>query len=207
MKTFSGQKASSGFAVGPAYILKSNSSSTPRNISSGNQSEIDFFKKALARAKNDLQLLQTAASAKNNSQSSEILSAHITLLEDPEAYAMTLSQIENGASAQFAYFTVIEEFRQMFLEVQDELIRQRAIDLKDICDRVLFYLQNPTENFPDLKLQSPVIIIAEDLTPSQIFSVDKSNLLGFVTVEGGTTSHTAILARSLEIPAIVYFCK
>lgn len=203
MKTFTGQKASSGFAIGPAYILRSSVAQIPQNVSMGAQAEQILFQQALEKAKKDLTALSSAASAQNKSQSVEILAAHITLLEDPEATEMTLSQIRNGSSAQFSYYSVIEEFRHMFLQVEDELIRQRAVDLKDIRDRVLFYIQNPTETFPDFKLQTPTIIVAEDLTPSQIFSVDKSNLLGFVTVEGGATSHTAILARSLEIPAIM----
>lgn len=203
MKTFSGQKASSGFAVGSAYILKTNLSQTPQNVSLGQVAEKNIFEKALAKATEDLKKLSTVASLQKKIHSAEILTAHITLLEDPEAFEMTLTKIQNGESAQFAYFSVIEEFRQMFLQVKDELIRQRAVDLKDIRDRVLFYMQNTTEKFPDLKLEGPAILVADDLTPSQIFSVDKTNLLGFVTVEGGTTSHTAILARSLEIPAIM----
>lgn len=210
MKVFSGQKASAGFALGQALILKndrtqfgqlSKESSRKKNGEVGFEARL--FNQALNIAATDLKKLKESAEQQNKTLSVEVLGAHLMLLEDPEAMEQTLEKIQQGLSAESAYFSVIEEFRQMFLQVEDELIRQRAVDLHDIRQRVIFYIQQPDEKFPDLNLDSPAIVIARDLTPSQILSMDKDKLLGFVTVEGGVTSHTAILARSLEIPALV----
>ena len=203
MKVFLGQTASAGFAFGPVLILKNKKISYSAKKSEGPEKETALFHHALKKSTSDLVCMKELSQAKNKVQSVEILEAHLMLLEDPEAIDQTVAKIQSGISAEVAYFSVIEEFRKMFLQVQDDLIRQRAVDLQDICERVLFYLQKPTESFPDLSLHKPTILIAEDLTPSQIFGLDKSKLLGFVTVQGSGTSHTAILARSLEIPAIV----
>ncbi len=203
MKIFSGQTASAGFAFGPVLILKNKKISSTAKKSEGPEKETALFQQALKKSRLDLICMKEISQAKNKVQSVEILDAHLMLLEDPEAVDQTLAKIQSGISAEVSYYSVIEEFRKMFLQVEDELIRHRAVDLQDICERVLFYLQKPTENFPDLHLNKPTILIADDLTPSQIFGLDKSRLLGFVTVQGSGTSHTAILARSLEIPAIV----
>ncbi len=203
MKVFLGQTASAGFAFGPALILKSRKFSNTAKKSEGPEKEHFLFIQALKKASSDLTRMKEVSALKNKNQTVEILDAHLMLLDDPEAIDQTQAKIQDGLSAEVAYFSVIEEFRKMFLQVEDDLIRQRAVDLQDICERVIFYLQKPSENFPDLSLQSPTVLIADDLTPSQIFGLDKANLLGFVTVQGSGTSHTAILARSLEIPAIV----
>lgn len=203
MKVFSGQTASAGFAFGPVLILKNKKISSTAKKSEGPEKETALFHQAIKKSKLDMVCMKELSQAKNKVQSVEILDAHLMLLEDPEAVDQTLAKIQSGLSAEVAYFSVIEEFRKMFLQVEDELIRHRAVDLQDISERVLFYLQKPNESFPDLHLQKPTILVADDLTPSQIFGLDKSKLLGFVTVQGSGTSHTAILARSLEIPAIV----
>lgn len=207
MKVFLGQKASSGFAAGRAFILKTESIQLTSKKSGGIEFETKLFIQAIDKASFDLQKIKKISEQQRKIQSIEILEAHLMLLDDPEAKDLTIAQIQKGLSAESAYFSVIEDFKQMFLQVKDELIQQRAIDLQDIRERVLFYIQKPNENFPDLVLDTPAIIIARDLTPSQILSMDKIKLLGFVTVEGGSTSHTAILARSLEIPAVMGICE
>jgi phosphoenolpyruvate-protein phosphotransferase (PTS system enzyme I) len=199
MKSFSGQSASVGFVKAKVLVLKNEKVSKPSKKSEGIECEYELLKMAIKKAIDDLTQLQTKATG----ASAEILTAHLMLLEDPEAIEQCQARITQGQSAEVAYYEVIEEFRLMFLQVADELIRQRAVDLQDIRERVIFYLQNTSEKFPDLALAEPAIIIARDLTPSQIFSIDKKMLMGFVCVEGGSTSHTAILARSLEIPAIM----
>lgn len=203
MKAFSGQVASNGFALGSALVLRSVEVKPRDQASRGAAAETQAFDQALARATSDLQRMRSSAEAAKKTQSVEILDAHLILLEDPEAGDQSRERIQSGQSAERAYYDVIEEFRQMFLQIEDEVIRHRAVDLHDLRTRVMFYLQNPDANFPDLELNTPTILIARDLTPSQILGVRRENLLGFLTVEGGSTSHTAILARSLEIPAVV----
>ncbi len=203
MKVFSGQSASTGFASGPALVLKSEKLQLTSKKSEGAATETNLFNQAVQRAKLDLARLKETSIQQNKTESIEILDAHLMLLEDAEAIDQSLQRIQSGESAEQAYFSVIEEFRQMFLQVKDDLIRQRAIDLQDIRERVIFYIHKPHEKFPDLHLEKATIVIAHDLTPSQILSIDKTKLLGFITVEGSGTSHTAILARSLEVPAIV----
>lgn len=203
MITYAGQIASAGFSIGPVLVLKKEKIS-PRNLKyTDSKSEQNTLTVAIGRAIADLQNLIEKSKIEKKTESVQILEAHIILLEDPEVQDLTAQKINEGLPAESAYNLVIEDFKQMFLAVEDELIRQRATDLDDIRERVLFYMQNPNIKFPDLNLEQPTIIIAHDLTPSQILSMDKKNLLGFITTEGGGTSHTAILARSLEIPAIV----
>jgi len=203
MQVFSGQSASIGFALGPAVVLKKVKPVLSQKASAGATLEVEFFRSALQKAERDLEELKQKALKQNKSESVEILEAHLMLLADPEVAETTQAKIQTGTSAEMAYDSVIEDFRQAFLNLEDDYMKQRALDLQDIRERVLFYIQNPKNNFPDLVLDRASVVIAHDLTPSQILSIDRSSLLGFVTVDGGSTSHTAILARSLEVPAIV----
>lgn len=202
-KSFVGQMASMGFSYGPALVLKNERVQLTHKKSLPASDEVTLFRDAIKKASADLEGLKERSSKQGKSQSVEILDAHLVLLGDPEVEEQTLGKINSGSSAEESYYSVIEEFRKMFLNLEDDYLKQRALDLQDIRERVLFYIQHPKENFPDLNVQNPVIIIAKDLTPSQILSIEKSKLLGFVTIEGGSTSHTAILARSLEVPALV----
>ncbi len=202
MKVFSGNSVSIGYAMGPALVLKKADFKITKDTNNDVQKELDVLKQALLKATVDLESMKKKSFELGRKASGEILEAHLMLLADPEVEDQSQQKISSGESAEKAYFEVTEEFRKMFMQLKDPYLQQRAVDLQDIRQRVLFYIQNPTKNYPDLNLQEPTVILAEDLTPSQILSMERKNVLGLVTVEGSGTSHTAILARSLEIPSL-----
>ncbi len=202
MKVFSGLPVSMGYAIGPALVLKKDNLilSDKKNINA--DEELQLFVSATKKSRQDLENLKKKSLSDGRRESAEILDAHLMLLDDPEVDEQTRQNILQGSSAEQAYFSVIETFRQMFLGLKEDYMKQRALDLHDIRQRVIFYIQNPKELYPDLNLHEPTVVVALDLTPSQILSMDRKYLLGFATIEGGNTSHVAILARSLEIPSL-----
>lgn len=202
MKVFAGNAVSVGYAMGPALVLKKDDIKITRSTGSDPQKEIENFQNAVVKATADIESLKNKSLEQGRKASAEILEAHLMLLSDPEVEEQTKQKVSEGLSAEKAYFDVTEEFRKMFLQLEDRYLQQRALDIQDIRGRVLFYLQNPTSKYPDLNLQVPSVVIAADLTPSQILSMERKNILGLATVEGSNTSHTAILARSLEIPSL-----
>lgn len=202
MKVFSGNAVSIGYAIGPALVLKKADFKITKDKTENSEREKELFKQALSKAVADLEAMKTKSFEQGRKASGEILEAHLMLLADPEVQDQTEQKISNGDSAEKAYFEVTEEFRKMFLQMDDHYLQQRALDIQDIRQRVLFYIQNPSKSYPDLNLLAPTIVVADDLTPSQILSMERKNILGLVTVEGSGTSHTAILARSLEIPSL-----
>ncbi len=202
MKTFVGTVASEGFANGAVRIVTTEKRLPTLRASQSVDVEKKILATALAAATTDLDHMQVNSKS-GVKESTEIIEAHIMMLQDPEVLALSQAEIDTGQNAESAYASVIENFRQMFLDVPDPIIQQRAIDLYDISQRVLFYMQFPNEKYPDLTLDKPTILVAKDFTPSQIFTIDKKYLLGIATVEGAPTSHTSILARSLEIPFLV----
>ncbi len=202
MKTFSGQVVSKGYAKGKIHVLRKHQLVFSGKRSNNPDLELKLFVGAIEKAKLDLEKLRNTALTNNHSESAEVLEAHLMLLADPEVDEKTRELILAGKSAEESYFSVIEEFKDMFLNLKDDYMKQRALDLQDICQRVMFYIQTPNEVYPDLNLQYPSIVVAYDLVPSQILSMNMKYLKGLVTVQGGGTSHTAILARSLEIPCL-----
>ncbi len=189
MKTFVGTVASEGFAKGAVRIVTPEKRLPTLRSSQSADSEKRILAAALATATTDLNHMKVNSNS-GLKESTEIIEAHIMMLQDPEVLALSQAEIEKGQNAESAYASVIENFRQMFLAVPDLIIQQRAIDLYDISQRVLFYMQFPNEKYPDLTLDKPTILVAKDFTPSQIFTIDKKYLLGIATVEGAPTSHT-----------------
>ena len=195
-----GHKASPGYAIGKAFWLKKFVPILDDKIKLSKQNEIQIFTDALKRSQTDLELLQNGAAK----ESFEILDAHLMLLNDPEVIDKTIDYIESkNISAAKAYYDVIEEFKSFFASLEDDYIKQRVLDLNDISNRVLFYIEKPNDFYASIKVLEPSILVTDDLTPSEILSLDKTKILAFVTSAGASNSHTAILARSLEIPALV----
>lgn len=195
-----GLRASSGFAMGPAIWLKKFRPTLSNEIKDSVAVEMADFAKALKRARVDLENLKKDATK----ESLEILEAHLMLLEDPEVFDKTNEYIQNKKiSASRAYFSVIEEFKALFSTMEDDYLKQRILDIDDISQRVLFYIENPAGFFGKVHVNRPSILLAEDLTPSEILSLDKKWILGIATSLGASNSHTSILARSMDIPTLV----
>lgn len=205
--SFHGQKASPGLSFGPVYFLEhldfKKEMTQVLDKSFDSSKEIDIFEKAISRALLDLHQLKSQI-AESESTKIEILEAHESLIDDPEVKDLTLQKISDEKKfAVLAYGEVINSFKEMFANLEDAYLQQRVLDLEDISKRVMFYILHPEGVYSQINIEKPSIIVAQDLTPSEILSLDKSKVLGMVLIDGSAQSHTAILARSMEIPCVV----
>ncbi len=157
---------------------------------------------AIAGATRELDALFAEVSARVGAAKASIFGAHKAFLEDPELLAEARGYIAGGHSAGWAWQRTYEDRATALANVQDQLVAARAVDLRDVGRRVLRTLAERLEEDP-APLDKPVILIADDLTPSDTAQLDPAMALGLCTVAGGPTSHTAIIARSLDIPAVV----
>lgn len=205
--SFQGQKASPGLSFGPVYFLehldfkKEMTSSLEKEFISSN--EIAAFEIAISKALKDISSLKQQIGSADPTKI-EILEAHESLIDDPEVKEQTIQKItDENKFAALAYGEVINSFKEMFANLEDAYLQQRVLDLEDISKRVLFYILNPQGSYAQIKIEQPSIIVAKDLTPSEILGLDKSKVLGMVLIEGSAQSHTSILARSMEIPCVV----
>jgi len=157
---------------------------------------------ALAGAAADLRNLHEEFWKKAGAAKAAIFKAHLELLDDPEMVADAHAGIDGGKSAGWAWRAVYEDRAGMLAQLADPLLAGRAADLRDVGRRVLRLLADTTESVAALP-DHPVILLAEDLEPSDTAKLDPAMVLGLCTAGGGATSHTAIIARSLDIPAVV----
>lgn len=200
-KTIPGCTASPGLALGQVHQL------TQRRIvvealAKDPQHELDELNHAINAARQNLHHLYEEVRAKSGEPRAAIFKAHEAFLDDPEMLAETHDLIRNGKSAGYAWRQVIDDRVHVMEQHADELLAARAMDLRDVGRRVLKHLAGIVQDEP-FTPESPVILIAEDLTPSDTAQLDPALILGFCTASGGPTSHSAIIARSLGIPAIV----
>ena len=196
-----GVPASPGLAIGPLRFFKRNKlvvEATAKDLSA----EKLHLKEALAAARVQLNDLYQEVKARSGAGQASIFLAHAEFLDDPELVQAVEVQIEAGASAGWAWQQVIEQRVNELKKVDDPLIAARAVDLSDVGGRVLSFLAHRIEEGPLLPA-GPVILLAEDLTPSDTAGLDPAFVLGFCTAGGGPTSHSAIIARALGIPAVV----
>ena len=165
--------------------------------------EIDKFKIGLEKTTLDIENIKIKASNNLKEEDLAIFDAHLMMVNDPEFKDQVINMInEQSCNVEFAIKSVGDMMATMFESMDDAYFKERAADIKDITFRLCCNILEI--EIPDLTiLDKPYIIVAEDLSPSDIASVNKDYLLGFVTEVGGRTSHSAIVARSLEIPAVV----
>jgi phosphoenolpyruvate-protein phosphotransferase len=163
--------------------------------------EIASLKAAIANAESDLAELYTAVKARAGKAKAAIFQAHQEFLADPELQQEAIDRIPPNRSAAWAWQQAIEARAQDLEALDDPILSGRAADVRDVGQRVLTQLATPAEADPGLP-DYPVILLADDLTPSDTAGLDPEKILGFCTAVGGATSHTAIIARSQNIPAI-----
>ncbi|MDY7226648.1 phosphoenolpyruvate--protein phosphotransferase [Hyalangium rubrum] len=163
----------------------------------------DRLDKALASATAELHNLYEEFWKKAGAAKAAIFKAHLELLEDPELVAEAHRRIERGASAGWAWRETYEERATLLGGIKDALLAARAGDLRDVGRRVLRLLADEIQGSETSAPDHPVIILAEDLSPSDTAKLDPRTVLGLCTAGGGATSHTAIIARSLDLPAVV----
>ena len=166
--------------------------------------EVKRFEQSLVRTRQQITEVQRRVSQTMSSNEADIFDAHLLMLEDRVLIEEVIKIIrEKKANAEFAFHTAAERYSAVLEAVEDEYLRERAADLRDLTGRVLDNLMEVKEAFDLKHLKEPCILVGHDLSPSMTAQLDRKYVLGFVTDIGGKTSHTAILARSLDIPAIV----
>ncbi|WP_028986547.1 phosphoenolpyruvate--protein phosphotransferase [Thermicanus aegyptius] len=201
-RVFHGIAASPGIAIGRAARLERQELKVEKREILSPEDEIERFKQAITKAVTDLEEIYQKTLKELGEEKASIFQAHQMLLQDPVWTSEVENRIrEESINGEYAIEQVTEQYISLFSEMEDEYMRERAADLKDVKNRVLAYLTGT--NRRQIHEQTPSILVAHDLTPSDTAQLDRKLTLGFVTEIGGRTSHSAIMARSLEIPAVV----
>jgi len=204
MKVLRGIPASGGVVIGPGFFLNralpsSVQSTVPRDKI---EEEVAAFLRAVARSKDQIRAIRDGVKD-HSSEHYQILSVHLALLEDSMLVDQTVRLIrENLYKADWAFNKVLQNLLETFHRIEDQYLRERGHDLRQIGHRVLENLAGrPVDSIASIR--EPVVVIAHDLSPADTAQILKSPVLGFATDVGSKTSHTAITARSLGIPAVV----
>ncbi len=197
--------ASDGVAIAPVYSLEEpDLSFDGKQIEPAQEdAEVELFKAAFNQSKVEITKIRNHAEEAVGPEHAAIFDAHLLVLDDPEFLGPIEAHIRNDQkSAPQALLETRDQFVVIFENMENEYMKERAADIKDVSKRVLAHMLG--KELPDpSKIDTPVVIVAEDLTPSDTAQLDKNFVKGFVTNVGGRTSHSAIMSRSLEIPAVV----
>lgn len=197
-----GIKASSGVAFGKAFLLEETKINIIRKTELSGAEEFTRFIKVKEKSINELEELRIKTLEEVGKDESEVFSAHILLLDDPVMEKEIKEYLEKEkVSIEYGFDIIIIKYIDMFKSLDNEYMRERALDLKDISNRVQNNLSG--KNFEENKLNEDTIIVTHDLTPSETVNLDRKFTKGFITEIGGETSHSAIIARTLNIPAVV----
>ena len=202
MITCQGKSVFSGVAIGKIFVYKKAENTVEKYQIEDPAAEFERFKAAQAKAITQLQALYEKTCKDIGEEEAMIFEMHQQLLEDLDSVDSIQGIIENDKlNAEYAVFVTAEQFAAMFIAMNDEYMSGRAVDVKDVSERVISILngsQVSAEAMPE-----PVIILAEDLAPSETVQFEKDKLLAFVTQKGSANSHTAILARMMNLPSLV----
>lgn len=202
--TLTGIAASDGFAYAKAYPLVQPDLTIPKEKVEDSEGEMARFSEAIEKSKTELGKIRANAAETLGEEEAQVFDAHIMVLSDPDLMDQTNTIInEEKVNASAAFEKVTDTFISMFEAMEDNpYMQERAADIKDVRKRVIAHLLGVTLPTPST-IDEEVIVIAEDLTPSDTAQLNKKYVKAFVTDVGGRTSHSAIMARSLEIPAVV----
>ncbi|KQC47816.1 phosphoenolpyruvate-protein phosphotransferase [Geobacillus sp. Sah69] len=202
-KTIHGIAASSGIAIAKAYRLETPDLAAEKRAVADVEAEVARLEAAVAKAKEELEAIKQHALEKLGEDKAAIFAAHLLVLDDPELLNPIKEKIQTErVNAEYALDETASFFISMFEAMDNEYMKERAADIRDVTKRVLAHLLGVTISNPSL-ISEEVVIIAEDLTPSDTAQLNRQYVKGFATDIGGRTSHSAIMARSLEIPAVV----
>ena len=194
-----GVAASSGLAVGDVYQVRHVEIQVKEEGGTPDQ-ERRLLDGAIDRAAGQLEALRAQLHGHKEQAKAAIFAAHSELLEDPDLIEIATSAIAKGKSAAFAWKNAVKSHAERLAGLRNQLLAQRANDLRDVGERVLEVLTGVKREAPSYPANA--VLIAEDLTPSDTAAMERGKVMGFATVRGGATSHVAILARSLGIPAL-----
>ncbi|MFC0329460.1 phosphoenolpyruvate--protein phosphotransferase [Paenibacillus sepulcri] len=198
-----GIPASPGYAIAPAFRLQSDAYIPQPETVADAELETERFQHALQQARTELEAIRESAEQRLGGGKAEIFEGHLLLLEDPDLIDVAIDKIRTDlASAPYALYETAQTFIQALKAMEDELLQARAVDIEDVTGRVINILRgSSTRTLSDIT--EPCILIARDLTPSDTAQLNPDMVRGFITEAGSRTSHSAIMARSLDIPAIV----
>src|SRR6266446_1862402 len=205
-KLFRGIAVSAGVCRGKILVLApSHPVITRQSVSgAGTAEEINRLEKALVQTRQQILEVQKKVSQAMGAQEGSIFDAHLLVLEDRTLLDEVARVIqEEKVNAEYAFHSVAERYATTLAAIEDDYLRERATDMRDVTGRVLNNLLGREDEIDLRRLKEASIIIGHDLTPSHIAQMDKRNVLGFATDVGSKISHTAIMARSLRIPAVV----
>lgn len=202
MKVYKGKPVYKGIVLGPAVVLSKNDCQVKRHRVEDAESEIRRLGEASEKAKEQLQGLYEKAVKEVGEASAAIFEVHQMMLDDEDYLDAIHNMIRTElVNAEYAVAVTGDNFAQMFANMEDDYMKARAADITDISNRIVRNLTGCEE--VDFSSMEPSIIVADDLSPSETVQMDKEKILAFVTVHGSTNSHTAILARMMNIPALI----
>ena len=202
MQIYQGKSVFSGIAIGKIRVYKKNERQVKRVKVENPDAEMARFEEAKSKGIAQLGVLYEKACKEVGEANAAIFEVHQMMMED-DGYNESVENIikSQGVNAEYAVATTGDNFAQMFSAMDDDYMRERAADVKDISERLISILNG--DNTDASLNDEPAIIVADDLAPSETVQMDKSKILAFVTVHGSTNSHTAILARMMNIPALI----
>ena len=202
MQSFFGKSVYKGIVIGPVTVLRKDEYQVKRKRVEDAETEIARVEQAVEQSKEQLQKLYDKALTEVGEANAAIFEVHQMMLEDEDYQdaIQTLIRTEQ-VNAEYAVAVTGDNFAQMFAAMDDEYMKARSADIKDISERLVRNLSGHGDS--DVNSGEPSIIVADDLSPSETVQMDKEKILAFVTVHGSTNSHTAILARMMNIPALI----
>ena len=201
-----GVPAAPGIAQGPAFILDKQDFIIPLRAIMDKEVAIEVarFEEALIKTREEILVIQKKISAEITPQHAKIFDAHLLVLEDRPFIEEVIERIKKEKlSAEYIFSEVLKKYTKMFASIEDEYLRDRVSDVKDIGHRILKNLIDESKFHELENLDEDLVIVSHDLSPSDTASMYNKNIKAFVTDIGGRTSHTAIMAKSLGIPAVV----
>lgn len=202
MITFTGKGVYSDIAIGKVKIFKHQDVSVKQVKVENPTTEIERFRTAKKMAFQQIEEIYNKALQEVGEQDAQIFEIHMMMLDDDDYNDAIIDMInDEKVNAEYAVSITSENFQEMFSSMDDSYMQARAIDIKDISNRIITCLTNSTS--AELTSSEKMIICADDLVPSETLSLDKDKVLAFVTAYGSSNSHTAILARNMNIPAII----
>ena len=202
MQVATGKSILGGVAIGPLRVYRKEETQTAAASALTAEEELARFDAAREKAKEQLRALYDKALEEVGEENAAIFEIHEMMLEDDDYIDAVRSIVENqGATAEYAVATTGDNFAAAFADMEDAYMKARATDVRDVSGRVVNILSGAEEQ--DALGDEPAILVADDLTPSETVQMDKSKLLGFITRYGSANSHTAILARTMNIPALI----
>ena len=202
MQCFQGKSVYKGIAMGPIVVFKKNDDQVKRTRIEDTEAEVKRVDEALKASQEQLQKLYDKAVREVGEASAAIFEVHQMMLEDEDYLEAIQNMVRTEqVNAEYAVAVTGDNFAEMFASMDDDYMKARSADIKDISERLVRNLSGQGD--VDLSSIEPSVIVADDLSPSETVQMDKDKILAFVTVHGSTNSHTAILARMMNIPALI----